>query len=153
MEIKYTIIKDKELIKSMLKPHIKVYFSKGNIVLYVLAGVLSYLLIKSAYSWLGWLNIGFIAGLFSSFLTAYRGRLKTDYVTQNLRIEHALNEEGVWTKSTLGESKSNWSAITNIIDTENYLLLRFVNTIHIPIPKEILTPESTAWLKVKISKK
>lgn len=63
--------------------------------------------------------------------------------------EYTLNDYGCHIISSTGESKTKWEYVKEVDEIKDYLLLKG-QLGQVPVPKDVLTPESTAWIKGKV---
>ena len=157
VEISYTLTLTKELLRKIFTKNFLLMFRGMRWVLYLIMGVVIYFFIKSKISWLGWYFFGVYSTLVITMISVFLARMKLGVkrikMTGDGKWEMEINEDGIWTKSSLAEAKHNWNNLNGLIEIKEYLLLVSSGGGFLPVPKSVLTPESTAWIKEKIGKK
>lgn len=92
-------------------------------------------------------------GVLIVFFITFISRIQNSYKSGDGNWEYTLNEEGIRSISGVTDTDINWGIIIKTIELEEYILLEYKGIGFIPVPKEILTPEKTKWIKGKIRRK
>lgn len=151
MEIKYTIPFDNNLI---LRLWFRFYRRVWRIILlFVLAYAgIRFLTPSPAEDCSDAFLSGFILPLASSGVSVSWYWLRSIFDKEEKPpTEYSLNDYGYQIIESIGESKTKWEYVKEVDEIKDYLLLRMQRSL-VPVPKEVLTPESTAWIKGKVRK-